>query len=664
MAAHTVRIGTLNQYSSERERQAVAVTTAVPWGLRDPHLPLRGRDPLLAALGGLWSDPSDGRIHVLCGMGGCGKTALAMEVAHRARQDGARVWWVDARQPSALEVALRAVARQAGADEGELDGGDAPDVLWQYLGRLDGQWLLVVDNADVPEWLDGPGRLAVGTGWIRPHHCPGGRVLVTSRDAAPTTWGPAAALHPVGPLPANQAARVLMDHTRGRAGTFEQAAELARSLGGLPLALRLAGTYLADTTATPPAFRTPGAPDRFPAYGSALREGLEQVDPDQVLARTWQMSLDLLATRGMPQAAPLLDLLCGFADAPLPYTLLHPPTLAHNEAFAGLDGPGLWKLLQGLNNLGLIDLADDQAGTAEPGDGPPTLRIHPLVRTAHQGHADQAIISALLERAARADEARHPEDIQKWPQWQALAPHTAHLVHGGIPADDQSSLVTAAFAVVLTARYLQARGLYGQARALLEAVLAAERTVLGDTHPNTLDTRHNLALILLAQDRYDQARQILEEILSAERTTIGENHPHALTTRHNLARTLYSQRHYGQARVQFEAVLKARRSALGDAHPSVLATRHELARTLHGLRRFGEAHALFEEILNTRCATLDEDHPDVLDTRYELARVLQSQGHYSDARRLLEEVLEGRREALGKEHPMTLETQRLLGELG
>ena len=137
-------------------------------------------------------------------------------------------------------------------------------------------------------------------------------------------------MHPVGMLTTADGAQVLLDHAGAGAGTREQACALAGRLGGLALALDLAGRYLADARRLP----LPAAITAFPAYQAALeREGTPSVldhpgtvhtapDGRRPISRTWDLSLNLLDDRGLPLARTLLRLLCVLADAPLPYQLL------------------------------------------------------------------------------------------------------------------------------------------------------------------------------------------------------------------------------------------------------------------------------------------------------------------------------------------------------
>ncbi len=130
-------------------------------------------------------------MRVLHGLGGCGKTRLAIEIAAQAQQRRTDVWWVSAADENRLAAGMHAVARRLDVTDAELRHGDAPDLLWQRLETRAQQWLLVIDNADDPPLLAGPdGRVADGTGWLRPVRSAAGLVVVTSRDGRASSWGP------------------------------------------------------------------------------------------------------------------------------------------------------------------------------------------------------------------------------------------------------------------------------------------------------------------------------------------------------------------------------------------------------------------------------------------------------------------------------------------
>jgi hypothetical protein len=278
--------GTLNAYFGDRHAAAEPeISIAPPLGQRDENLPLRGRDELLAVLAA-----ARACVQVVHGLGGCGKTRLALEAAYLAEQRGIEVWWVSAVNLVGLVTGMRALGRRLGATDAELQHGDAADLIWRRLTGRQEPWLLVVDNADDPQLLAGAGdSVADGRGWVRPVSSPSGAVLITSRDGSTTSWGPWCQRSRLLELPADTAAGVLADHTGQRTdlGTDEEARALAERLGGLPLALKIAGSYLAESARVPAAFADKDAIRGYRKY----REAIENANlSESVIGRTWDMT--------------------------------------------------------------------------------------------------------------------------------------------------------------------------------------------------------------------------------------------------------------------------------------------------------------------------------------------------------------------------------------
>ncbi|MFJ5643093.1 tetratricopeptide repeat protein [Streptomyces sp. NPDC093223] len=322
-------------------------------------------------------------------------------------------------------------------------------------------------------------------------------------------------------------------------------------------------------------YREPDTPVDFRSYQAALDLGIEHVDRDSVIAQTWAMSLKLLEQRGLPLARPLLRLIATFADAPLPYTLLLTPrTLADAGELAQLDGRGVWSLLTALAGLGLVDLQPTTGSNALP-----ALRVHPLVRDASLDHAALSAAVQAVHSAAFAEETGTPEEPEYWEHWALLQPHALDLFHRVASRESPSPTIAnaAATAANFAARHLHVKGLYGRARSEYEAVLAHERDVLGDTHPDTLITRHDLAGVLRDLGEVEGARSEYEAVLAHERDVLSDTHPITLITRHDLAGVLRDLGQVEGARSEFEAVLAHRRAILGDTHPRTLNTQNSLA---------------------------------------------------------------------------------------
>ncbi|AZQ32107.1 tetratricopeptide repeat protein [Streptomyces cyaneochromogenes] len=655
--------------------RAQALTLAAPLGYRNPALPLRGRDELLNCLLDQCRRGGDGRLHVLHGLSGSGKTALALEIVHMLQMRASpmsehRVWWLDARQAALFEDGFRAVARRIGVAGDLLEADGVVDALWHRLSRAELPWLLVIDGVDDPRLLDGPGLLAAGTGWIRPHSCPCGLVLVTTCDGTADAWGSGAVMHPVLPLKGRDAACVLMDHAGPDAGALDDAACLARRLGGLPLALRMAGVYLAEVMGMPDAFREPETPAEFDAFRRALDGPAGQgLNPAQVIADTWRLALDLLHRRGFRYAADVLELLSVFADAPVPHALvLRAQVLQRHPGFEGIDGGTLWRTLRALAALSLIDLCpapegDDGDESEESARSPECLRVHPLIRDVSRTPRYLSLVTGLLQDACSVEQVGKPEEPSSWAAWSVLAPHALELVE---QEDDLASLpdagqVSAAAAAEMAARFLQARGLSRRAGAVFRKVVRIRMRVLGAAHPETLTAQHNLAGALHDVGELGQAETVYRKVWQAHRDARGAEFAHALTARHELGRVLHDLGRLEEAQQHLSAVLDVRRRLLGEQHGHTLSAQHELARVLHDLGLLREACREYGLVLAARCEQLGDEHPRTLTTLHNLACLMQDEGELTGAQQQFERVHAVRSRVLGEVHPQTLWTGYRLG---
>ena len=298
---------------------------AVPFG----RLPdkVRGRDELLTELRhSLVRKPRPpGRTWVLAGMGGIGKSTVALSIAHAARVQGWRVWWVTAIDTASLTGGLLEVLYQLGAPESVTqpvrEGAPiAAECAWRFLNgahQAGRRWLLVLDNADTPEVLSAKGATspADGTGWLRPD--PSGMVLVTTRVKDPLVWGPCVTLRVLRSLDDDTAAQVLTDLVADVTdSTGDRSKELGRRLGGLPLALYLAGSYLASPFARWHSFadyRRALDSAELPAVLADLDSASAQ--DRSMIQQTWDLSLEALKAGGQPQSRSLLLLLSCYQPA-------------------------------------------------------------------------------------------------------------------------------------------------------------------------------------------------------------------------------------------------------------------------------------------------------------------------------------------------------------
>ncbi len=633
---------------------------------------LAGREQLLADLDARLTSTqgqSGPRLVALCGLGGAGKTSVAVEYAHRHLAEVAVCWQLPAEDPAVLAAEFAVLAAQLGARE-VVDPRDPVASVHAVLARQDAGWLVLFDNA--------PDRASVEP--FVPPAGPG-RVLITTQNQH---WPPGQALD-VPVLDSEVAADFLVNRT-GDADRVA-AGELAGELGGLPLALEQAAAYMQATGTTLarylPMFRARQAD--LLAHGQAAGHPVD-------VAATLGLALSRLADEDR-SAAGLMRLLAFLAPEPVPLALL----LA-DEQPADLIGPEVTEavgpLLGDLVAVGTAIIALRRYSLIAPaGDG--LVLVHRLVQamTRTQLPADRVdqwerAATVLVEGVVPTD----PELPAAWPVSAVLLPHaravldltsgglwrvTQSLGHSGsyTAARDLSRLITDAHTKsdaygpehpdTLAARQELARwtgeaGDAAAARDQIAALLPICERVLGPEHPATLATRHNLARwtgeagdAAAARDQYAALLPIRERIL-------GPEHPDTLATRHSLAYWTGQAGDAAAARDQFAALLPIYERVQGPEHPATLATRHNLARWTEQAGDAAAARDQFAALLPIRERVLGPEHPDTLTTRHSLACWTGEAGDAAGASDQFAALLPIRERVLGPEHPDTLATRHSL----
>ncbi|MFF1265991.1 tetratricopeptide repeat protein [Streptomyces anulatus] len=627
---------------------------------------VRGREAELERIGALVRGPGGGMV-VVCGAGGLGKTTLAAEASARARAEGRVVVWIRWRDDAGqLGHNLAQAAHILGLPESRLEEArtgrvSLVDAVWEHLATVKG-WLIVVDNVDTPTRVGpGSGPPAAYRGWLRPHG--GGVLLVTSRDTTRRTWGPDADLIHLQPLADDAGGAVLLD-AAPHAGTAAEAEELAVRLGGLPLGLNAAGTYLSVPTSRHRAFA---------AYQHALEAefadllGAEHpaaaIDADtarRVVRHTWDLSLDQLHSDGYTLARPVLQLLALFEPAPVPRTLMTPELVTEATGLPA-TAAGVDAALAGLHQYGLLHTP----GAAGPGDGVPPVnqvRLHPLVRdvTAHtltRPEPTDTWIAAIDDHLARAVEATTSMPGRTgWPTARLLAVHLrSHLDRRA-----QRDFTTAVGTLDDLADALNNAGAASEELLLRRHLLDAETRFLGADHPDTLATRNHLASTLNDLGEHQQAAVLHHQTLTARERILGPDHPDTLTSRNNFANVLNRLGDHRQAAGLHRQDLTDRERVLGLNHPDTLGSRNNLATALNRLGDHRQAADLHRRNLTDSERILGPDHPNTLSSRNNLANALNALGEHHQAAVLHRQTLTARERILGSHHPRTLTSRNNL----
>ncbi|MBE1592360.1 tetratricopeptide repeat protein [Nonomuraea angiospora] len=622
-----------------------AGTVPVPAGLsglpRRPAGAFVGREAAMTALRQTLRDTTGPGVisQAVLGLGGVGKSELALQYAHHHRQDYGLVWWIDADSPDQIRVELAALARalacgidSVAAEQATVEEAAAWALSW--LATHPG-WLVIFDNveevADVEPYL---ARLAHG------------HVLITTRRDIGWQHLNITPLR-LELLPRPAAIALLA----GLIGPPDSAnsdglGELAEHLGDLPLALAQAGTYIARTPRMNLSAYLQLLKD-IPArmYAAATAGG----DAERVVAKVLTISHARIQAIN-PLAIDLLNLLACFAPDNLPCSVLDglPETdlLQVDEALALLESYSLITLTPSLVEL-------------VPGQPEDLVSVHRLVQavTLHRLAPDQRDqirdSAAELVQAALPD---NPRTISTWPGYQALLPHARAV----LPADSPG--------LHRLVDFLDASGDYTTAVQLQQDIYTHALATLGAEHPDTLTARHNLAWwtgeagdVATARDQHMALLPVLERVLGAE-------HPTTLAARNNLAIWTGEVGEAITARDQCTALLPALERVLGAEHPNTLAARNNLASWTGEAGDAATARDQYTALLPVLERVLGAEHPNTLTIRHNLARWTGEAGDAVTARDQYTVLLPILERVLGAEHPNTLTIRhnlaRWTGEAG
>ena len=605
----------------------------VGWNVPARNLGFTGRERLLVAVREMLESGDRAVVQALRGMGGVGKTQVAIEYAHRFGDEYDVVWWVNAENAGLIGEQFAAL----GSDLGCVDPAAPLEVVRRAVLsalRERGSWLLIFDNAarveDIAEWLPG------GTG----------HVLITSRAHG---WDEIAVPIEVGVLDRSESVAMLRRRLNGV--PVEDADQVAEATGDLPLAMAQAAGYMART-GTPAAEYVNLLRDRA---AEVLAEGRPASYPRSLVA---VIDLALGQLREEDMAAADLVAVCAFlAPDPVPagWFAKAVARLPTPLADAAAD-PLTWRrVLAALGDSALARV--DQRG----------LAMHRLVQAVIRDLLPDQQAAAVSAQAAGILVANHPGETRNpanWAGWAGALPHLLALQPAGSTHPGLRSLAVDAM------WYLSRRGDPRGAYALASQLHRSWQERLGPHDPHVLLAAGALAESLRGLKRYSEARELDEANLRLLRAALGPDNSETLASAHDLAVDLRRLGNLEASRELAEDTLARRQNILGMDHPDTLTSAGSLAITLRELGESLEAaRKLQEDTLARRRRVLGDDHPSTLASATNLANDLYGLGELKAARELEEDTLARKRRVLGEDHPDTLvsinnllATLRMLGQ--
>jgi tetratricopeptide (TPR) repeat protein len=563
----------------------------------------------------------------LSGLGGVGKTRLAIEYAWSREAIYSALLFVSASDGAALNAGLAALSAFEYLDLPEKEARDDATKITAVLRwlELNPTWLMILDNVD--------DRAAVAEVAKLMPRLKGGHVVVTAR--ASNFPGGVRKLQ-VSTLDESAAAQFLLDRTEAdRARSKDDttlAGTLARELGGLALGLEQAAANIATDHI--------GFARYLKLWGGNREKALAWADAtvtgsDRTLATTWATSVARLS----PESRRLLDRLAFLAPEPVPDSLLDvavPGEAPGADAYEARGGLYAYSLVSGV--------------TAEDG-GAPGFVVHLLVQDfARRAMSDERRAQALREALGWVNGAfaGDPEDVRSWPILDPLTPHALAVAR----AADAAGIAKP------TARLSNQLGVlfdvkadYAQAETLKRRALAIAETSYGPGHPDVAVHISNLSELLRKTNRLAEAEPLIHRALAIDETSYGPIHPNVAIRLNNLAVLLQETNRLAEAEPLMRRALAIDEQSLGPNHSNVAIRLSNLSELLRTTNRLAEAEPLIRRALAIDEKSYGPDHPTVAIRLNNLAALLKATNRLVEAEPMMRRALAIDEKSYSPDHP-------------
>ncbi|GIH11036.1 hypothetical protein Rhe02_91030 [Rhizocola hellebori] len=532
---------------------------------------------------------------VVHGLGGVGKTEIAVEYIYRFEADYDLVWWIPAENRESIRATFVSLSSALELSEiGGLDSVATRVVDELRSGRRSHRWLLVFDNANDPEVV----------GRFTPNAL--GHVIITSRNS---NWRSPAACFEVDVFNREESVE-LLGKNWPRLGPID-ACELAANLGDVPLALSRAAAFNRQSG--------------MQAAGTYKGEFGKDVYEHLGVEAAWRPGLEGLAAKH-PDAAQLFKLFAFFGPEPISGQMLLDARIG--ELTAQLSG-----ILRNEAHLGraLTQIANGSWGRI---DGPRrTIIINPLVARwlrADVGREESDEYIRMGRTILVATNPGPPEEVKNWPRHERLSPHirALRLYLSSEPASQRLTLDQI--------RYLYAIGDYAASSELARLALSWWSNELGPDHELTLAAELQLSEALRRLGEHKHATVLTQKLTQRIPIALGEDHELNLAALTSCGADHRREGDLAKALKVDQDCLGRSRAALGGNHPRTMDAAHNLAADRRLLGDFAKAKELDESTLQNRREKRGDSSPETLASVNSLVFDHILLGDYAEAKRVLE----------------------------
>lgn len=600
-----------------------------------------------------------GRRLAIYGLGGCGKTAIALVTAYRIkeRQPARAIFWVPAFNPESFEKAYRDIGTHSGIPGITDSRADVKMLVKERLNDPNfGPWLMIVDNADDTSVFVDPLQEQSGVNrlidWL-PLSCKGSFIFTTrSRKIAIDLAG--TNVMRLGELDESEAREMLQrqllqnDLLEG-----DDVYDFLKILAYLPLAIVQAVAFVNGNNIRlsqyTDLYRT-SEKDATDLLNSEFEDQGRYWNTKNPVATTWHISFKYIQTKD-PRASEYLSFMACTTGENIPASLLPHETAgrAHIEAIGTLDA------------YAFISIRQQRQRTQQMRRQEEAFDIHRLVRLVTRAWLEQHNQWNLWAEKAlsRLVEVVPFGDREKREIWTAYLPHGIHVVNLPETYNREDR-------ILLLDRIGHCERELGDFKVMewaFEQVLKERENSMGREHLETLTSKERLAMALSELGRHADAERMHRETLAISDKAFGKEFPFTLLLMDILGSAMGGQGKHIEAEQIHRETLALREKVLGTEHRDTLISASALGDALEGQAKYVEAEQIHQETLARREKVLGKEHRDTLSSMRHLGDTLRYQGKYTEAEETFQRALDGYEKMLGREDTWTLDIVENLGHL-
>ncbi|KAL5042737.1 hypothetical protein BDW71DRAFT_134617 [Aspergillus fruticulosus] len=594
-----------------------------------------GRQDEIQELEKLILMPGGPRKLAINGLGGVGKTQVALELAYRMQDRDATcsIFWIPCTSHEAVEQAYMAIAQMVGIQD--VKPAEVKERIKAYFSHKDGKWLLIFDNADdIEMWTKGSNNNPPLKDYLPFNNQ--GHIIFTSRNRELAVDLASPFVVPIGEFDKETGMEFLEKLLRKDLHDDSPAAiTLLEQLTFLPLAIAQAAAYITAKGTTVSCYLMllkEQEADVVELLSKDFGDERRYKDMQNPVAKTWLISFYQVQKQDQ-LAAEYLSIMACFDPHNIPQTLL----------------PQSASRLKMTDALGLLSAYSFI--TIQHGDH--FITFHRLVHLATRNWMrNKEQFSTYISKAADRLSKIFPNDYHTNRQlWRQYLPHALFLLSEREIREQQEQYI---ICMQNVGSCLYSDGRYKEAEELFVQVIITWKQLLGPEHPATLTSMADLASTYRNQGRWKEAEELGLEIMETRKQVLRPEHPDILTSMADLASTYRNQGRWKEAEELEVQVMDTRKQALGPEHPDTLTSMANLASTYRDQGQWREAEKLLVQVIGTWKQVLGPDHPSTLTGMSNLVSIYWNQGRWKEAEKLGLQVLETQKQVLGPEHPAAL----------